>query len=379
VDHSKTKAKNNRKNGCLTPEIENKLRETYYDINSPAGFSSIKKLSKHVGVSIQVVKEFLSRQEAYTLHKPIKRNFTRNRYFVPTFGYEYEGDLADFQNVSGENDGYKYVLCVIDVFSKLVQVEAIKDKTGKTVASALAKILTRMGPVTKFRSDRGREFYCKDVKKLLDKESITQIVTDNEETKCSVIERFIRTLKGKIYKYFTHFGRQRYLDNLHSIVDSYNNTVHSAIGMKPIDVNSNNSKKVYEYLYSGKGRYKKLKSFPKDIPKFQVGDKVKISKSKMHFAKGYLPNWTHEYFLITKVILRKPLVYKIKDSQNEEVTGVFYEHELQKIHVDDTTEFRIEHIIKSQGRGTSKRLLVKWKGYSEKFNSWINEKDLKNL
>jgi Integrase core domain len=367
------------KTGSLTPELTKKLQATYYDISHSAGFSSVKKLAKHVGTSTKNVKEWLRAQETYTLHKPIRRNFKRNRYFVPSFGYQYETDLADFSSISAENDGYKFLLVVIDVFSRVAHVEPLKNKTGKTTAEALAKIIKRMGPVVKCRSDRGTEYLNSHVKKLFEQENIKHVVTDNEEVKCAQAERLIRTLKNKLYKYFTHFGKQRYIDIIQKLVETYNNTVHSAIGRKPKEVNSDNLREVYEYLYSGKGRYKKLKMNPKETPKFKIGDHVKISASKLHFAKGYQPNFSHEYFVVSKVILRIPTVYRLKDSTGEKITGVWYETELQSVKIDGSTEFRIDKILETQGKGRNRRLFVKWKGWPNKFNSWILEKELKNL
>jgi Integrase core domain len=367
------------KNGSLTPELEKKLRDTYYDISHSAGFSSITKLATHVGTSKENVKEWLRGQEAYSLHKPIRRNFKRNRYFVPSFGYQFESDLADFSSIASENDGFKFLLVVIDVFSKVAQVEPMKNKSGKTTAEALKKILKRMGPAIIFRTDRGLEYGNLNVAKILAQENIKHVVTDNEEVKCACAERLIRTIKTKIYKYFTHFGKQRYVDIIQKVIESYNNTIHSAIGRKPKDVNSDNLREVFEYLYGGKGRYKKLKMFPKEKPKFKIGDHVKISESKLHFAKGYQPNFSHEYFVISKVILRVPTVYRLKDSFGEEITGTWYETELQSIKIEGSTEFRIDTIIKTQGKGRTRKLYVKWKGYPEKFNSWILEKDLVNL
>jgi hypothetical protein len=355
------------------------LQEAYYDITKPCGFSSVDKLAKHVNLSRKDTKEWLSAQEPYTLHKPIKRKFTRSRYVVPSIRNLFEADLADMQSISKENDGVNYLCCVIDVFSKVVHVEPMKDKTGKSTAAALKLIFKRMGKPLKFRSDLGKEFVSNNVKKLLKDLKIKQYFTNNNETKCACIERWLRTLKERLYRYFTHFGKQRYVDILQEVVQTYNNTRHSAIGCKPSDVNYDNTKYVYNYLYSGDGRYKKLEVTNKKRPSFKKGDFVKISESKRHFDKGFRPNFSHEYFVITSVLKRNPVVYKIKDSAGENVTGLWYDEELQKVNIDDSTAFRIEQILETKGQGARKKLLVKWQGYPAKFNSWINEKDLIHL
>jgi hypothetical protein len=195
-----------------------------------------------------------------------------------------------------------------------------------------------------------------------------------------MVERFIRTLKERLYRFFTHFGKERYLDNLQEIVAAYNNTKHSAIGKKPIEVNSKNSREVWDFLYSGLGRYPKAITQPEKLkPKFKVGETVKISAYKQCFAKGYRPNWTFEIFKVIKVVKRNPTVYIIEDTQGEEIKGHWYVEELQRVSADETTEFQVEEVIKTRGKGVNKQLFVKWQGYPAKFNSWIYDKDLRDL
>ena len=179
--------------------------------------------------------------------------------------------------------------------------------------------------------------------------------THNEE-KVFVVERFIRTLKSEIYKYMTSISKNMYIDKLDDIVNEYNNTYHTTIKMKPIDVKDN------AYINTDK------KINNKD-PKFKVGDRVRISKYKNIFAKGYTLNWSEEVFVIKKVKNTVPLTYVINDLNGEEITGTFYEKELQKTSQE---EFRIKKVIKRKGD----KIYVKWKGYDNSFNSWIGKNDV---
>ena len=178
----------------------------------------------------------------------------------------------------------------------------------------------------------------------------------HNEGKSVVAEQFIRTLKNKIYKYMTAISENVYIDKLDDIVDEYNNTYHKTIKMKPIDV------KDTTYI-----------DFEKEVnnkdPKFKVGDYVRISKYKNIFAKGYMPNWSEEVFIISKIENTVPWTYVINDLNGEQTIGTFYETELQKT---DQKEFRIAKVLKRN----SDRLYVKWKGYDNSFNSWIDKKDL---
>ena len=182
--------------------------------------------------------------------------------------------------------------------------------------------------------------------------------TNNEE-KSVVAERFIRKLKKKIFKHMAAISKNVCFDVLDDIVNKYNNTVHKTIKMKPIDVTNVIDDPQAEYN----------EDFNKKDPKLKVGDHVRISKYENIFAKGYAPNWSEEIFVVSKIKNTVPWTYVINDLSGEEITGSFYEKELQKT---NQKEFRIEKVLKRKGD----KLYVKWKGYDSRFNSWIDKKDL---
>ena len=178
----------------------------------------------------------------------------------------------------------------------------------------------------------------------------------HNEGKSAVAERFIKTLKSKIYKYMTSISKNVYIGKLDDIVDEYNNTYHTTIKMKPINVKDNT------YINTSKEINNK-------DPKFRVGDYVRISKYKNIFAKRYMPNWSEEVFIIKKIKNTVPWTYVINDLNCEEIIGAFYEKALQKTNQE---EFRIEKVIRRKGD----KLYVRWKGYDNSFNSWIDKKDI---
>ena len=153
----------------------------------------------------------------------------------------------------------------------------------------------------------------------------------------------------------TDISKNFYFGMLDDIVNKYNNTVHKTIKMKPIDVTGDSYAEYNE-------------DFNKKDPKFKVGDHVRISKYKNIFAKGYTPNWSEEVFVISKIKNTVPWTYLINDLNGEEITGSFYEKELQKT---NEKEFRIEKVLKRK----CNKLYVKWKEYDNRFNSWIDKKD----
>ena len=295
-------------------------------------------------------------QLAHELDKPIIRKF-KKRKVNSTFKDNIWGvDLADMQLLSKYNKGIRFLLCVIDIFSKYAWVVPLKDKKGISIVKAFQIILKQSNrKPNKIWVDKESEFYNAYFKKWLRDHDIVIYSTHNDG-KSVVAERFIRTLKSKIYKYMTSISKNVYIDKLDDIVDEYNNTYHTAIKMKPADVKDNT------YINADKEINNK-------DPKFKVGDRVRILKYKNIFAEGYMPNWIEEVFVIKKVKNTVPWTYVINDLNGEEITGTFYEKELQKTNQE---EFRIEKVIRRKGD----KLYVKWKGYNNSFNSWIEKASL---
>ena len=173
-----------------------------------------------------------------------------------------------------------------------------------------------------------------------------------------------------MWKMFSVNNNTIYWDKLDKLVDDYNNTKHSSVKMTPTEAGKKeNEEKVFVNLYGDLIYWKPKK------PKFSIGDKVRISKYKRRvFDKGYAPNWTEEVFAVDKVLPTKPVTYYIVDLLSEEIEGSFYEKEVQKA---KQQTFRIANVVRRDNK--KKKALVKWKGYSDKFNSWISFKDLVNF
>ena len=184
--------------------------------------------------------------------------------------------------------GIRFLLCVIDIFGKYALVVPLKDKKGVSIVTAFQSILKQSNrKPNKTWVDKGSEFYNTSFKKWLQDNGIVMYSTHNEG-KSVVGERFIRTLKSKIYKHITSISKNMYIDKFDDIVDKYNNTYHTTIKMKPINVKDN------IYINTNKEINNK-------DPEFEAGDHVRISKYKKFFAKGYTPNWSEEVFVIKKV------------------------------------------------------------------------------
>lgn len=351
---------------------------------SPASYSSINAVYKEAKrrdptITLDKVKRWLGAKDAYTLHKPARRHFRRNRIKVDFIDEQWEIDLADLTSLHEDNDGYKWLLVCIDVLSKFAWVEPVRTKTGPQVTNAMKTIFDRAAPRKPYRirSDKGGEFVNRHFKKLLlDRDVEEFIQSQNEDTKCSIVERLNRTLKTRLWRYFTDKGTYRWTDVIQRLTDNYNNSYHRSIDCKPIDVTRSNQFEIWQKLYPDENKTKRIVG-----PK--VGDYIRISKFKRIFEKGYLPNWTEEVFVVAKRRGRTPKpVYELKDLQNEPIIGTFYIDEVQKIEKvadSDETVYKIERVIKKRKRNGREEIFVKWFGYPDKFNSWIPQKDLVSI
>ena len=355
----------------LDKEVNDGLREIYYDASHPAGYGSVRSLyvaarKKGIKVTVKTLTKWLQHQDTYTLHKPARKKFRRNRVVVFGKDDQWEADLVDVSSLSRQNKGYKFFLTCIDVLSKFAWVIVLKNKKGATLVKAFKKILSSGRTPVRLFTDKGTEFTNRAFQKLLKTKSIHYFTAKNE-TKCSIIERFNRSLKAKVWKMFTHKNTNKYLDVLPKLVKAYNNSKHRSIGTTPASVTIENQMEVKKRLYGEDISTTRTKY------KFKVDDRVRISKVKMMFEKGYKANWTEEIFVVTKCISRKPPVYRIKDLAGEELDGTFYEKELQKVSKGDEDLYIIDQVIKRRKRGAKNEYFVSWRGYPSKFNSWVTD------
>ena len=242
------------------------------------------------------------------LRKPIFRKFEKRKVYSAFKDNIWATDLADMQLISKLNKGFRFLLCVIDIYSKYAWVVPLKDKKGVIIVNAFQSILKKSNrKPNKIWVDKGSEFY--NFKKWL-KDNCIEMFSTHNEGKSVVSERLIRTTKNKIYKYMTSTSKNVYIHKLDDIVHKYNNKKHRTIKIKPIDVKDNT------YIDFGK-------ELNDNDPKFKVGDHVRISKYKNIFAKGYTPNWSEEIFVIKKIKNTVPWTSVINDLNGEKLLEHF--------------------------------------------------------
>ena len=224
--------------------------------------------------------------------KHLLKNFKKEK-FIHCFKDNIWGvDLADMQSLSKHNKGIKYLLCLIDLFSKYAWVIPLKDKKGVSIVNAFQKILDNSNRKrNKIWIDQGSEFYNNSSKDFLKINNIEMYSTYNEG-KSVVAERFIRTLKNRIFKHMTAISKNVYFEVLDNIVNKYNSTFKT-LKMKPIDVTDASYSKYNEDFNK--------KDFNKKDHNFKVRDHVRISNYKNISAKGYIPNWPEDVFVVSKI------------------------------------------------------------------------------
>lgn len=304
----------------------------------------------------------LKKEVVDELHKPARRNFRRRRVVLKGIDDLWQADLIEMIPYEKDNLGYRYILAVIDCFSKFAWVEPCKRKSDQEIFNAFKKILIQGRYPRNLQTDQGNEFYNKKFKKIIDEYNVNHYSTYSN-IKASIVERFIRTFKTNLWKYFSVQGSYKWFTCIQNIVTIYNNTKHRTINMKPIEVVGT---KIEKTLLEK--RYRRPPVF--SIPRYIVGDSVRISKNKGVFEKGYKPSWSTEIFKIDKVNKTNPVTYLLRDSTGQEIAGCFYEQELQVTKHPDV--YLVEKTIRKKGD----KFFVKWLGFDSSHNSWVKKEDL---
>ncbi|VDI72560.1 Hypothetical predicted protein [Mytilus galloprovincialis] len=371
------------------------LSKVYYSESKPAAYQGAQKIKlvlKGDGndkIGIHKIRKWLQNQDDYSLQKPVRRRFQRARVVVSEPKEQLDIDLADMQSLNKDNDGIRFLLVAVDLFSRFAWVVPLKDKTGKEVEKALAIILDEVSP-KKIRSDAGTEFKNKWITKLLKHKNIYHHITLNE-VKANYVERLNKTLKSMIYRYLAKHKSKRYIDALQDLVKSYNATPHRSLNnIAPRDVNTKNAANLWAYMYlrhdKGRKRHhiksikKRKKAIQRTLYKYKKNQLVRIAHQRRPFQRVYNEQWSYEVF---KIYMRFQIqgfsMFKLVDLQEKNILGMFYTSELQPVNKSEDALWEIEKIIKKRKRNKKVQFLVKWLGYSERFNSWVSGSDVKNL
>src|SRR5437899_1133023 len=299
------------------------MEKLYYDPET--GYGGVEDLIRKSGLPRQEVVDFLQKQDVYTVHKPIIRKFTKRRVYTSGIHDQFQADLVDMQAHKNKNKFHRYILTIIDCFSKYAWAIPIKRKQASDMSVAFDtffKTLKRLP--NKLQTDSGLEFKNRQTRDVFKKYKVHWFASQNKE-KAQIVERFQRSLKERMYKYFTANGTVKWIDVLDKLIKNYNNSYHRSIKMTPSEANQEkNEELVHTNLYGER-------TVKKEKPQYKPGDLVRISKYEKDFRKGYLPHFTNEIFYVDRVLDTRPPTYKLKDEKEEEVYGAFYKQELSKV------------------------------------------------
>lgn len=306
----------------------------------------------------------MKEQVVNEIHKNARKNFIRRSVILKGIDDLWQADLIDIISLKSHNNGFKFILIVIDCFSKYAWAFPLKSKTKKELFCAFESILQKSGrSPNNLQTDMGTEFYNDEFKKLMSFYNIHHYSTYSVK-KASIVERLIRTLKTNLYKSFNMQGNYKWIGKtLENVVKRYNDSKHRVTQHKPKDVSKSNEKKVLENIKKFQNKTTKAKK-----PKFNLGNYVRISKYKGCFEKGYTPNWSTEIFKVRKINKTNPVTYLIEDLRHQPILGCFYEQELQSTKYPNV--YLIEKVLRKKGN----KLLVKWLGLNDSENSWIDKK-----
>ncbi|RWS18196.1 hypothetical protein B4U80_11098, partial [Leptotrombidium deliense] len=204
-----------------------------------------------------------------------------------------------------ENNGFTFLLTVVDVLSRFAWTIPLKNKSGETLTKAMKHLFKSRKPVY-LQTDKGKEFYNANVQKLFKDLGIHHFSTENSDIKCAIVERFNRTLKGRMFRYFTHTNSRRYIDVVNDLVNGYNDTVHRSIKMKPAAVKKYHEKDLFRRLYGYNTKLEMVCEKLRKKHKVKSSEWVRIPYDNSNrFARGYYPQWKEEVFQVSKPIKKQ--------------------------------------------------------------------------
>ncbi len=373
----------------LETQIDAALSKIYYGFgkrgalqNTPSKLLEVaraqlpSRLSKKLNLAR--IKTFLTRQSSYTVHRRMpKRAFPRRKIRLTHRGMRYDADLVDLQDLAKRNSNQKYILVVIDAFTKYVWAHPLKSKSAEEMKDALESIFTDDGgtPPQLLYTDAGKEFLNAPVQALLHRLQTTHRICAGESYHCPFVERVNRTLKEKLFQAMTATTTQSWVDLLPKVVATYNKTTHSTTKLPPEEITDEHTLEVFKNTY-------RPKHIPPEEYRFKVGDYVRIAKAQDIFSRGYLPRFTWEIFQIVKRAndrgTNQPPAYVLQDLNGNRIeNALFYEPELSRVDPQlvhgKRAVFPIHEVLKRRTVNGRKELLVWWKGWPKAAAEWIPE------
>jgi hypothetical protein len=360
------------------------LESIYFNPSHPAAYSSPAKLYKVVKqenkhkVNKQKIIAWMQKQDSYSLNRFAReKKGGIRKYVTGGLNTHWQSDLADVSNISQYNDNYRFLLIVIDAFSRYLWVAPLLNKRHDTVINAF-KLLFPDGLRCKvLTTDHGGEYVNRWFANYL-KEYKVYHHTSNTVRKAPIAERVISTLKGLLYRYFTYRRSYYYLDVLQDLVENYNGTPHRSLNyLSPSGITTDNEAKVWKDMYITPLQNQKQRKL---TYKFNVGDYVRVSLIRGKFARSYQEKWSREINIVKRKFHQSGIpTYQLTDYNRDDIDGNFYESELQKVNKQRDDLWIVDKVLKHRKYRGKKQSFVHFEGWRDKFNEWVDDKDIQDL
>ena len=345
-----------------------------YNESEPYSFGGKSRLAEYVGK--KKADDIISRSDIYTRFKQHRKTKKYSPIYVYNRRELFQSDVVFFTNkdMVEANNGYRYLFTTIDVFTKMAWVYPIKANTCQNIMDSFKDILRRCGKKPKrLNTDRGSEMICKKFKEYLKEKKIHHYLAYSVR-KCPVVERFNLTIQQLLYKIMAKNNTLSWVKYIDQAMKIYLNRKHRTIQMSPIEGDKKEKEKHIREIYLN--RYKKLNRVKRN-PKFKVGDTVRIWGERLQFHRGYMEDFTCEFFIIAKVLRNLPFPrYDIREYEGEEIIGRFFEDELVKYIPSDT--YPIE-VLKKKKTKKGEQYFVHYIGWPHSYDEWKLAKDIEKL
>jgi hypothetical protein len=353
------------------------LDHLYRDVRQPACFTTTEPLLQEAikynqKITRADVKDFLSRTSTYTLHRRVVRKFKRLPTLASGLHTDWQADLCVLADIARKNKGNQYLLVCIDTLSRQMFVAPVVKKSSEHMIDAFECIFKKSKYVPwKLFTDSGLEFTSNRMKEYWKEKQILQFcMLTSPKFHAGMVERANRTIKERLYRYFTQAKTFRWLEVIDPIVNSINSSYCRSIDAAPTDVTFENAEVLRKRLLLKAQAISQTR-------RFEVDDLVRIEKGKHIFQKGYLPNFTDELFTVKKVnSYAHPITYRLADSSGEPLAELFYANELSLVRLDNATTYAVEKILNQKEREGIIYYYIKWKGKNARHNTWVKATDV---
>ena len=371
-------------------DINSYLKSIYYNPNHPAGYTgaatvynAVKQEGKYK-ITLKKIKHWLADQDSYATFKPARKTFARPKVIVSAKDQMWDCDCLSMKYYTDDNKEYSYILVCIDVFTRFLFTKPLKALRGVLVRDAYTEIFLLNEEPKTIRTDHGSEFVNQVMKSFFKEKRIKHYLTSNE-IKTSHGERVIQTLRMRIARLFKASNSFNWVDNLEDVTRGYNDSIHSALNSSPNTAMCSTDKtELWHWQY--KRNDSRTKSGPNKPYDFNLDDRVRISYLRDTFHRAYDHSWSDMIYTVTHRRMHQGFQkYRIKEWNNEIIEGEFYKEELQKINMSDSNNpiFKVESVLQRRTVGpknaTRVEALVKWLGWSKRYNTWIPEENLSDL